>query len=124
MKQRSRAPICPPKCPRFALTEQTEAARIAGVTDIHWLGFPDGRVEPDLALRRAIARVIRIVRPQRVLAQNPVRSWDRIYGSHPDHLAVGEATLRAVFDGVRTADLGGVARTEEFTDAVLERLPS
>jgi isocitrate dehydrogenase (NAD+) len=38
--------------------------------------------------------------------------------------AVREATLRAVFDGVRTADLGGEARTEEFTDAVLERLPS
>jgi isocitrate dehydrogenase (NAD+) len=38
--------------------------------------------------------------------------------------AIREATLRAVFDGVRTADLGGVARTEEFTDAVLERLPS
>ncbi len=37
--------------------------------------------------------------------------------------AIREATLRAVFDGVRTADLGGEARTEEFTDAVLERLP-
>jgi isocitrate dehydrogenase (NAD+) len=38
--------------------------------------------------------------------------------------AIREATLRAVFEGVRTADLGGDARTEEFTDAVLERLPS
>ncbi|MFZ0994464.1 MAG: isocitrate/isopropylmalate family dehydrogenase [Candidatus Dormiibacterota bacterium] len=37
--------------------------------------------------------------------------------------AIREATLRAVFEGVRTADLGGDARTEEFTDAVLERLP-
>jgi isocitrate/isopropylmalate dehydrogenase len=36
--------------------------------------------------------------------------------------AVREATLRSVFDGVRTADLGGDARTEEFTDAVLARL--
>ncbi|HVB14309.1 MAG TPA: isocitrate/isopropylmalate family dehydrogenase [Candidatus Dormibacteraeota bacterium] len=37
---------------------------------------------------------------------------------------VREATMGAVFDGVRTADLGGQARTEEFTTAVLERLPT
>ena len=37
---------------------------------------------------------------------------------------VREATMGAVFDGVRTADLGGHARTEEFTTAVLERLSS
>jgi isocitrate/isopropylmalate dehydrogenase len=37
---------------------------------------------------------------------------------------VREATMGAVFDGVRTADLGGQARTEEFTAAVLERLPA
>ena len=36
--------------------------------------------------------------------------------------AVRAATMKAVFDGVRTADLGGQARTEEFTEAVLERL--
>jgi isocitrate/isopropylmalate dehydrogenase len=35
---------------------------------------------------------------------------------------VREATMRAVFDGIRTADLGGDARTEEFTAAVLDRL--
>jgi isocitrate/isopropylmalate dehydrogenase len=50
------------------------------------------------------------------------------HAGDPDLVAAGrvirEATLRAVFDGVRTADLGGEARTEEFTDAVLERLPS
>ncbi len=38
--------------------------------------------------------------------------------------AVRAATLRAVFEGVRTADLGGQARTEEFTEAVLARLPA
>ncbi|MGH7643776.1 MAG: isocitrate/isopropylmalate family dehydrogenase [Candidatus Dormibacteria bacterium] len=36
---------------------------------------------------------------------------------------VRDATMGAVFDGVRTADLGGHARTEEFTAAVIERLP-
>jgi LmbE family N-acetylglucosaminyl deacetylase len=87
--------------PGIRRAEQTDAARIAGVTDLHWLAFPDGRVEPDLALRRAIARVIRIVRPQRVIAQNPERNWASIYGSHPDHMATGEATLRAVYPDAR-----------------------
>ncbi|MGH7612196.1 MAG: isocitrate/isopropylmalate family dehydrogenase [Candidatus Dormibacteria bacterium] len=35
---------------------------------------------------------------------------------------VREATMNAVFQGVRTADLGGHARTEEFTQGVLDRL--
>ena len=95
-----------PAVPRTAIpairrAEQCEAARLLGVSDIHWLGFPDGRVEPDLGLRRAISRVIRIVRPQRVIAQNPQRNWDSIYGSHPDHMACGEATLRSVYPDAR-----------------------
>ncbi|HEY1733382.1 MAG TPA: PIG-L family deacetylase, partial [Acidimicrobiales bacterium] len=46
--------------------EQTAAAKTVGVTDLHWLGFPDGRVEATLDLRKAITRVIRTVRPDRV----------------------------------------------------------
>jgi LmbE family N-acetylglucosaminyl deacetylase len=87
--------------PGIRRAEQTEAARILGVTELHWLGFPDGRVEPDLDLRREISRVIRTVRPDRVICQNPERSWQSIYGSHPDHMAVGEATLRAVYPDAR-----------------------
>jgi LmbE family N-acetylglucosaminyl deacetylase len=87
--------------PAIRRAEQTEAARISGVTDLHWLGFRDGTVEPDLDLRRAIARVIRIVRPDRLIAQNPQRAWESIHASHPDHMAVGEATLRAVYPDAR-----------------------
>lgn len=36
--------------------------------------------------------------------------------------ALYEATLEAVYDGVRTSDLGGGAHTEEFTDDVIRRL--
>ncbi|MGH7640787.1 MAG: isocitrate/isopropylmalate family dehydrogenase [Candidatus Dormibacteria bacterium] len=35
---------------------------------------------------------------------------------------IRRAALTTVFDGIRTADLGGHARTEQFTDGVLERL--
>lgn len=81
--------------------EQTRAAAIVGVTDLHFLGFPDGRVVADLDLRRAISRVIRQVRPQRVVTMSPERDMVRIYASHPDHLATGEATLCAVYPDAR-----------------------
>ena len=61
---------------------------MVGVHELHFLGYPDGRVESTLDLRRDISRVIRQVRPDRVLMQSPDRNWDRIYASHPDHLAV------------------------------------
>ena len=43
--------------------EQTAAAAVVGVHDLHFLGYPDGRVESTLDLRRDISRVIRQVRP-------------------------------------------------------------
>jgi isocitrate/isopropylmalate dehydrogenase len=36
--------------------------------------------------------------------------------------AIYEATLEAVYDGVRTADLSGTAHTDEFTDEVIRRV--
>lgn len=35
--------------------------------------------------------------------------------------AIREATLEAVYDGIRTADLGGAASTSQFTDEVIRR---
>lgn len=81
--------------------EQLEAARAVGVTDVTFLGFPDGRLVADLELRAAISRVIRIVRPDRVVAQSPERNWERIYASHPDHLAAAEAAACAVYPDAR-----------------------
>ncbi|HWG73424.1 MAG TPA: PIG-L deacetylase family protein [Acidimicrobiales bacterium] len=81
--------------------EQQAAAAVVGVHDIVWLGYPDGRVEVTLELRRDLARVIRQVRPERVLAPSPERLWDRIFASHPDHLAAGEATVCAVYPDAR-----------------------
>ena len=81
--------------------EQTAAAKHVGVTELVWLGVPDGRVVADLDLRMAISRVIRQVRPQLVITQSPERVLERIIGSHPDHLATGEATLCAVYPDAR-----------------------
>jgi len=83
--------------------EQAAAAGRVGVTDLTFLGFPDGRLQADLDLRRDIARVIRRFRPDRVVAQSPERNWARIYASHPDHLAAGEAAACAVYPDARNA---------------------
>ena len=81
--------------------EQRAAAAAVGVEDVRFLGYPDGRLELTLDLRRDISRVIRQVRPQRVLTSSPERFWDRIGASHPDHMTVGESTLRAVYPDAR-----------------------
>ncbi len=81
--------------------EQTAAGAEVGVKELHWLHHPDGRVVPSLELRRDISRVIRIERPNVVISQSPERNWDRIYGSHPDHLATAEATMAAVYPDSR-----------------------
>jgi LmbE family N-acetylglucosaminyl deacetylase len=81
--------------------EQRAAASTVGVTDVRFLGHPDGMVEASRALRRDISRVIREVRPERVVTQSPDRNWDFMYASHPDHLAAGEAAVCAVYPDAR-----------------------
>jgi len=81
--------------------EQRAAAKEVGVSDVRFLGYPDGKLVPSFELRRDISRVIRQVRPQRLLMQSPEINWERIGASHPDHRAAGEATLNAVYPDAR-----------------------
>jgi len=81
--------------------EQRAAAAVVGVSDVRFLGHPDGMVQATTDLRRDISRVIRDVRPERVVTQSPDRNWDFIYASHPDHLAAGEAAVDAVYPDSR-----------------------
>jgi LmbE family N-acetylglucosaminyl deacetylase len=81
--------------------EQRAAAAVVGVSDVRFLGHPDGMVVANRELRRDISRVIRQVRPERVLTQSPERNLEFIFASHPDHLATGEAALDAVYPDAR-----------------------
>jgi LmbE family N-acetylglucosaminyl deacetylase len=81
--------------------EQLAAAKCVGVGDVRFLGHPDGRVEATLGLRCDIARVIRQVRPDRVVIPSPERNYQRLAPSHPDHRAVGSAALDAVYPDAR-----------------------
>jgi LmbE family N-acetylglucosaminyl deacetylase len=81
--------------------EQRGAASEVGVSELAFLGYPDGRLFPTIELRRDISRQIRRVRPQRLVCQSPERLWDRIGASHPDHLAAGEAAVSSVYPDAR-----------------------
>jgi len=81
--------------------EQRAAAEQVGVADLTFLRYPDGAVVPSLELRRDIARVIRRVRPDRVLTWSPEINWEFVATTHPDHRAVGEAAFAAVYPDAR-----------------------
>ncbi len=81
--------------------EQRKAAAVLGVTDVEFLGYPDGRLAVSFELRRDITRVIRRTRPDRVVVQSPDRDLRSVYRSHPDHQAAGEAALCAIYPDAR-----------------------
>lgn len=84
--------------PAIREREQRAASAELGVSDVRFLdGWSDGWLEPTWDLQRALVQIIRDVRPRRVLTQSPQRLYQRLQASHPDHLAAGEATVRAVY---------------------------
>lgn len=87
--------------PGIRRAEQRAAAAALGVTDVRFLGYRDGELTVTHDLRRDITRVIRQVRPQRIITSSPVRNWDRIGASHPDHMAAAEATVQAIYPDAR-----------------------
>ncbi|MCO5176206.1 MAG: PIG-L family deacetylase [Thermomicrobiales bacterium] len=82
--------------------EQKVAADTLGVSEIVFMRMRDAELVPDLAMRRDLTRIIRQVRPDVVFCQDPTARWEGSeYIQHPDHLAMGEATLAAVFPSAR-----------------------
>ena len=87
--------------PAVRQREQRAAGAAIGVTEITFLNYRDGWLEPTIALRKDIVRAIRIAQPDRMVIQSPERNWERIGASHPDHLAAGEAAIQAVYPDAR-----------------------
>jgi LmbE family N-acetylglucosaminyl deacetylase len=87
--------------PGIRRREQVSAAAAVGVDDVRFLGYKDGELTVTHELRRDITRVIRQVQPERVMTMSPVRNWDRIGASHPDHMAAAEATVQAIYPDAR-----------------------
>jgi LmbE family N-acetylglucosaminyl deacetylase len=85
--------------------EQTAAAARLGAAVIY-LGYEDGALQPTLDLRRDLVRVMRQVRPLRVVANDPT-VWFRhgLYINHPDHRAAGQAVVEAAYPAVKKASI-------------------
>jgi LmbE family N-acetylglucosaminyl deacetylase len=98
----------PPDMTRHALVairedEQREACRILGVKETIFLGYEDGMLEPSIALRRELTRLIRRHRPEAVLTGDPsARFYGTTYMNHPDHRAAADVALDAVFPSAGT----------------------
>lgn len=82
--------------------EQREACHRLGVEEVVFLRHPDAMLVPDLVLRRELVAVIRRLRPDVIVCQDPTVRWvEQSYLNHPDHRAAGEATLDAVYPAAR-----------------------
>lgn len=81
--------------------EEREAAARLGVNDVVFLRYKDGELFPTLELRRDITRMIRLKKPDVVVTLDPTRWYSSRGINHPDHRAIGAATLEAVFPTAR-----------------------
>ena len=80
--------------------EQGASARVLGLHEVIFLDQPDGLLAPTIDLRRMLVRLIRRYKPTRLICQSPDRNWKPNYAigrHHPDHLAVGAATIAAMY---------------------------
>jgi len=93
--------MTPEQLARVREEEQRAAARILGVREVVFLDHPDGSVTASLELRRDLARQIRRWRPDLVITCDPTVRYHDSYLNHPDHRAVGDAALDAVFPDAR-----------------------
>jgi LmbE family N-acetylglucosaminyl deacetylase len=80
--------------------EQRASAAIVGVSQVDFLGLPDGVLEYGVALRRDLSRMIRMYKPEIVITNNFRDSWDEAGNAlnMSDHIVTGRAVLDAVRD--------------------------
>jgi len=81
---------------RLRQEEQREAARVLGIREVVFLGYPDGFLEDTPALRQDIVRLIRLYRPDIVVTHNPYPGLRRFI-QHRDHRVTGTVALDAVY---------------------------
>ncbi|MBI2332411.1 MAG: PIG-L family deacetylase [Chloroflexi bacterium] len=88
---------------RLREDEQRAANQVLGVKEAVFLRYPDGELEPTIALRKELTRLIRKYKPEVVLCGNP-EAWfyGNEYVNHPDHRAAAQAACEAVFPSAGT----------------------
>lgn len=90
--------IDPREMARMRVEEQQRAAAMIGFSQVIHLGFPDGDLLDDVHLRGALVEHVRRIRPERVIAVDPLTVILRdSYVNHRDHRMLGMATLDALY---------------------------
>jgi LmbE family N-acetylglucosaminyl deacetylase len=83
--------------------EQRAANAVLGIQETVFLHYPDGELEPTMALRKELTRLIRKYKPEVVLTGNlEAAFYGSDYINHPDHRAAAEAATYAVFPSAGT----------------------
>ena len=107
--------MTPDKLAAIRVKEQRAAGKVLGLSDVVFLGYADGTLQPTLELRQDIAREIRRYKPDIFICQYPMRNlMGSGYLGHPDHIAAGEAALAAVFPSARDHLIFGELLEEGF----------
>jgi LmbE family N-acetylglucosaminyl deacetylase len=92
-----------PELARLREVEQSAASAVLGVRETIFLRYPDGELEPTLALRKDLTRLIRRYQPDVVVTGDPTRRfYSDDYINHPDHRAAASAACDAVFPSAGT----------------------
>lgn len=83
--------------------EQEDAAAVLGVEKVYFLNHIDGELINSLELRKEIVIIIRKVKPDIVITFDPTFVYSPSHGfiNHPDHRAIGQATLDAIYPCAR-----------------------
>jgi LmbE family N-acetylglucosaminyl deacetylase len=77
--------------------EVARAAAVLGLASVEQLGYPDGEIENDAALRARLVEVVRRVRPTALVAPDPTAVFfGDGYINHRDHRQLGWAVLDSV----------------------------
>ena len=89
--------IKPEELVKIREEEQLAAAKLLGVREVIFLGYPDQGLEDTPEFRKDIVRLIRKYKPETVVTVEPYRR----YIWHRDHRITGQVVLDAVFPYAR-----------------------
>jgi len=112
-----------PELARLREKEQDAANKILGVQPAIYLHYPDGELEPTLALRKELTKLIRTHKPDVVVTGDPQAVfYGNGYINHPDHRAAAQAATYAVFPSAGSRLLFAELLKEGFEPHNVKRL--
>lgn len=87
-----------PTLARIRESEQSAANEIIGIKHTVYLRHPDGELEPTVALRKELTKLLRTYKPEAVVTGDPQAVfYGNGYINHPDHRAAAQLATYAVF---------------------------